>query len=68
LDDLLSIEVSLKKLGNTSFTLAFEIVSESEGEAVADGTFTIATVSRSTFKAIRVPDELREMLETLKAS
>lgn len=67
LDDLLSIEVSLEQLGNTSFTLAFKVVSEPEKEPIADGAFTIATVSRTTFKAIRVPQELRTMLELLKA-
>jgi YbgC/YbaW family acyl-CoA thioester hydrolase len=67
LDDLLSIELSLHRLGNTSFTLAFKIVSAPAGVAVAGGRFIIATVCRSTFEAIRVPDELRDMLEELKS-
>ena len=33
--------MSLERLGNTSFTLAFEVLSEPEREPIADGTFTI---------------------------
>jgi acyl-CoA thioester hydrolase len=66
LDDLLSIEVKLEKIGNTSFTLAFDMVRDPVGERIALGSFVIATVSRSSFKPIRVPEKLREMLEALK--
>jgi acyl-CoA thioester hydrolase len=66
LDDLVSIEVRLERLGNTSFTLAFELFLEPEREILADGYFVIATTSRESFKPIRVPDELRRMLATLE--
>lgn len=65
LDDLLSIEVGLSNMGNTSFTLAFDVYSEPPRVHLADGRFVIATVSRSLFKPIRVPDRLRSMLESL---
>lgn len=67
LDDLLSIEVKLERMGNTSFTLGFDTVRDSDGEHVAEGSFVIATVSRTSFKPIRVPERVREMLEALKA-
>ena len=68
LDDLLDIEVRLARLGDTSFTLAFEIFTGQEKRCLADGTFVIVTVSRSTFGPIRIPDKLHEMLETLNVA
>jgi acyl-CoA thioesterase FadM len=65
---LLDIEVRCGQVGDTSFTLAFVIFAEPEKRCLADGTFVIVTVSRSTFKPIRVPDKLREMLETLNVA
>ena len=67
LDDLLAIEVKLERLGETSFTLGFDMYRDSDREYLADGQFVITTVSRTTFKPIRVPEKLREMLEALKA-
>ena len=66
LDDLLSIEVRLERVGNTSFTLKFDVYRGSGEEYVAQGRFVIATVSRTSFKPVRVPDELRDMLDALK--
>ncbi len=68
LDDLLDLEVRRGRLGATSFTLAFEIFAEPENRCLADGTFVIVTVSRSTFRPVRIPDRLREMLETLNVA
>jgi acyl-CoA thioester hydrolase len=67
LDDLLSIEVKLGQIGNTSFTLRFEMYRDSDREPVAEGSFIVATVSRTSFKPVRVPETLREMLGALTA-
>jgi acyl-CoA thioester hydrolase len=67
LDDLLMIEVKSERTGNTSFALAFDIYRGEDREHVADGQFVITTVSRASFKPCPVPEELREMLEALRA-
>lgn len=66
LDDRLSVVVGLERLGQTSFTLRFEIFREPERKHLADGTFVVTTVSRSSFKPVRVPNELRGMLQALR--
>jgi tol-pal system-associated acyl-CoA thioesterase len=65
LDDLLSTEMRLERMGRTSFTLAFNIYREPAREYLADGTFVIAAVSRTSFKPIPIPKPYREILESL---
>ncbi len=65
LGDLLSIEMKLGRRGRSSFTLAFDAYRIPERKLIVDGTITIATVSRSRFKPIRIPKLLSEMLAKL---
>jgi acyl-CoA thioester hydrolase len=65
LDDELSIEMRLERLGGTSFTFAYEVYRGPERERLADGYTVIATVSRENFRPVRVPETLRGMLERL---
>jgi acyl-CoA thioester hydrolase len=66
LDDLLSINVKLERIGQTSFTLRFDVYRKPDLEHVADGRFAIATVSRASFEPVRVPEKVREMLGSIK--
>jgi acyl-CoA thioester hydrolase len=66
LDDLLAINVKLGRIGRTSFTLGFDVYRNADREHVAEGHFVITTVSRTSFKPVRVPEELREMLDALR--
>lgn len=62
LDDEIEIAVKVGKLGGASFRLEFEIRRKGEEALLAEGYTVIATVSRETFKAVRLPEEIREGL------
>ena len=64
--DLLSIEMKLGRLGRSSFKLVYEAYRLPERTQLAEGYMVVAAVSRSTFKAVPLPDELREVLQTLE--
>lgn len=65
LADLLSIEMHLARLGRRSYTLGFDAYRLPERLAVADGSITIATVSRRRFRPVTVPRKLVRLLDTL---
>ena len=62
LRDLLQIEMHLSRLGRTSFTLGFDVFRLPERTHVVDGTITVAVVSRTNFRPIKVPAKLVRML------
>lgn len=66
LADLLSIELYLKRLGRTSFTFGFDAYRLPDGTKLAEGYITIATVSRTRFRPVRVPRKLVQLLGELK--
>ena len=61
LDDLLSVTAQVKRLGNSSLTLAFEV--RREAEVVAQAGFTLVAVDRVSFVKVPLPRRLREQLE-----
>lgn len=63
--DLLSIEMKLGRLGRSSFKLDYEAYRLPERTHLADGYIVAAAVSQSNFKAVPLPGELREALQTL---
>ena len=65
LDDLLSIEMRLVRLGKTSFTFGFEAFRQPEKTRLASGYIVIAAVSRERFRPVRIPAELEGMLLAL---
>lgn len=67
LADLLSIELYLKRLGTTSFTFGFDAFRLPDRTRLAEGYITIATVSRSRFRPVKVPRKLVRLLGELKA-
>lgn len=62
LDDELEITVKVGKLGGASFRLEYEIRKRGEEALLAEGYTVIATVGRESFKAVRMPEEIREGL------
>ncbi len=64
--DLLSIAMKLGRVGRSSFKLVYEVHRLPERTHLADGYIVAAAVSRSTFKAVPLPDQLREVLQTLE--
>lgn len=59
-DDELEAQVSISKIGNSSFTLSFCFLKENI--VVAKGTLTNVFIDRSTGKAAQVPDVIRAEL------
>jgi acyl-CoA thioester hydrolase len=63
LDDLIDVSAYVGRFGNKSLTLRLEVNKKGERDLVAEGHIVLACVSRSTFKAIAVPDEIIERLK-----
>ena len=66
LADLLSIEMRLDRLGETSFTLGFDAFRLPERTPLADGYIVVATVERESFRPIPVPERLVQLLTELE--
>lgn len=62
LDDPILVSAYVGKFGTKSLTLNFEVERKGESGLVAKGHVVLACVSRSTFKSIPIPDEIREKL------
>jgi YbgC/YbaW family acyl-CoA thioester hydrolase len=65
LADVLSIEMRLARLGRTSYTFGFDVYRLPERVHAADGTITIACVSRTRFRPVNVPRKLARLLRKL---
>ncbi len=59
-DDPVAIEVSVERVGNSSFTLAYSM--KKEGREAARGRITAVCMNLVTEKAEPLPEELREKL------
>ena len=68
LNDLISIEMGLKRMGEKSYTFGYDAYRLPERTHLADGKITVATVSREEFLPIAVPERLSELLEELATS
>jgi acyl-CoA thioester hydrolase len=59
----IEVRIYPAKLGNTSFTIASEIVNGRDaGERFAEGEFVIVWLDYAAGKSVRVPDPLRALL------
>ena len=59
-DDAVDIAVSVDRMGNSSFTLAFDATVE--GRPAARGKVTIVSIDRKTQKSCPLPERLRAAL------
>jgi acyl-CoA thioester hydrolase len=59
-DDLLTIEVSIGRIGNSSVRFNFRVLKE--GELAAHGFVVAACTHRQTERAVPIPDEIRRIL------
>ena len=62
-DDLLSVVTCPIRIGGSSVTLSQKIARQNDGKLLVEGVVTLACISPS-FKARRIPLEIRTMLET----
>ncbi len=61
LDDEIVCRAELRKIGGSSMTFTFPI-DRADGTRLVDGTLVLAAVDRTTLKATRVPEPLRDAL------
>ncbi|MBL8179916.1 MAG: acyl-CoA thioesterase [Bryobacterales bacterium] len=59
-DDAIEVELTVDRVGTSSFTLIFHVTVE--GRAVAKGKITVVSIDRQTQKPCRIPDRLAEVL------
>jgi len=62
LDDLIEVSAYVGRFGRKSLTLEFEVARKREPGSVADGHVVLACVSRSTFKSVPIPEEIKQRL------
>lgn len=62
-DDVLAIEVKTSHIGNSSYTIGFELFNYETGVAVASAEIVYVMVSATEFTKKTIPDELRLTLE-----
>jgi len=61
--DVLNVFVSVKQLGNTSFTLEAEIHHADDGRAIASSQAVYVMMTNEPFEKTPVPDDLRELFQ-----
>jgi acyl-CoA thioester hydrolase len=61
-DDLLAVKTSPTRIGGSSITLSQKIVRQNDNKLLVEGLVTLACTT-PTFKATRIPLEIRQMLE-----
>jgi len=59
-DDPMSITVTVERIGNTSYTLAFHVASD--GRDAARGKIVVVSIDRATGRPVPLPEELRAAL------
>lgn len=61
-DDVLAIEVKAGHIGNSSYTLAFNIVNYVSGAQIATAEIVYVMVSATEFSKMAIPEELKKKL------
>jgi len=63
-DEVIALYVKLKRIGNTSFTVAIDFFNYQENYPIATGEITYVMVTAKVHQKISVPDDFRKELET----
>ncbi len=66
--DTLTGHGRVSRLGNSSFTMEYELTSRAQGITVAKGEATIVNIDLQTGKSQTIPQPLRDCIETLENS
>lgn len=66
--DTLSGQARVSRLGNSSFTMEYELVSLAQGKVVARGEATIVNLDVASGKSRALPQALRDKVEALEAT
>lgn len=66
-EEVLHVHSRMGRIGNTSFTVEFQIFKKETAELVATGHLTAVTVDSSAGRPVRVPDRLRDAVAAYEA-
>lgn len=66
--DTLTGRARVSRLGNSSFTMEYELTSRAQGKVVAKGDATIVNIDPTSGKSQTLPQPLREAVEALESS
>lgn len=61
--DKISVQVIVSKIGETSFEFSFTLLKTNTQEVVGKGKTNHVTINKKSFQKIKIPDELRLILE-----
>jgi YbgC/YbaW family acyl-CoA thioester hydrolase len=62
LDDMLEVDIWVKRFGKKSITLQFETHKKGDSRLIFEATTTVASMDRATKKGTWMPDEIAEKL------
>lgn len=62
-DDVLAIQVSAQRIGNTSYTLAYTFHNYASGEHLVDATLTYVVVDPDSWQKTAIPEDYRARLQ-----
>ena len=62
-DDVLAIEVKAGKIGNSSYTLLFDITNYATGVEIAKAEIVYVMVNATEYRKMAIPDDLKQKLE-----
>ena len=62
LDDLLEVDIWVKRFGNKSITLQFETHKQGDSRLIFEASTTVASMDRATKKGTWMPDEIASKL------
>lgn len=64
--DTLKAEARIVKLGRTSFTMEYQLISQSDGVVAAKGEAVIVNVDPKIGKSVPVPDKVRKAISKIE--
>ncbi|HIB64672.1 MAG TPA: acyl-CoA thioesterase, partial [Phycisphaerales bacterium] len=65
--DTLEIDSAVSRLGSSSLTMSYRVVSRRQGDVVAEGAAVVVNVDPETGKSRPLPAEMRARIEKLQA-
>ena len=68
-EDIIVVETSIGKIGNSSLTIEFSFYKKEDSKPVASGTITTVccVIDQKPHKSIAIPDEVREKLSRFQS-
>jgi acyl-CoA thioester hydrolase len=66
--DTVTVGASVRRIGNTSFTMVYQATSRAQGAVVAEGEAVVVLLEAASGTKLAVPPALRAAIDALEAS